>query len=270
MALKTNTEVGAYDTLCLTHLLAAQVMHVSGKHREAWGHLQEASLITERLKSKVFEYHGLMIEAHFYFDQGEETPGLASLRKALAIGKERGFLNTFVDQPAVTARLCIKALEEGIEVPYVQEIIRKRRFIPEMPPLHLENWPWPVKIRILGRFELFIEGQPIQFPGKTQKKPLLLLKAVIALGGRDVDEERLMDILWPEADGDQAYSALTTTLSRLRRLLGEKGLEVQAGRVSLSPHYCWLDVWSFEDLPHKAEDLWRGSHSGDSRTRRCS
>lgn len=74
-----------------------------------------------------------------------------------------------------------------------------------------------------------------------------------------------MDILWPEADGDQAYSALTTTLSRLRRLLGEKGLEVQAGRVSLSPHYCWSDVWSFEHLINKAEDFWRGSHSGDSK-----
>ena len=76
-----------------------------------------------------------------------------------------------------------------------------------------------------------------------------------------------MDILWPEADGDQAYSALTTTLSRLRRLLGEKGLEVQAGRVSLSPHYCWSDVWAFEHLINKAEDFWRGSHSGDSKAK---
>ena len=147
----------------------------------------------------------------------------------MAIGKEKGFLNTFIDQPAVTARLCIKALEEGIEVPYVQEIIRKRRLIPEKPPLHLENWPWPVKIRTLGRFELFKNGNPFNFPGKAQKKPLLLLKALIALGGKDVDEERLTDILWPEADGDQAYSALTTTLSRLRQLMGEKGLRFRPG-----------------------------------------
>ena len=73
-----------------------------------------------------------------------------------------------------------------------------------------------------------------------------MLKALIALGGKGIDEERLMDILWPEADGDQAYSALTTTLSRLRQLLGEKVLEVQAGRVTLNPRYCWVDVWTFE------------------------
>ena len=263
--LKTSTEVGAYDGLCLTHLLIAQVMHGNGKHREAWGHLQEAFRIAKKVKSKVFEYYGFMIEAHFCLDQGEVTCGLASLRKALAMGKEKRFLNTFVDQPAVTAKLCMKALEEGIEVPYVQEIIRKRRLIPEKPPLHLENWPWPLKMVTLGRFELFVEGQPIKFSRKTQKKPLLLLKAIIALGGKNIDEERLSDILWPEADGDQAYSALTTTLSRLRRFLGEKALEVQAGRVSLRLHYCWVDVWAFEHLIKKADDFWRGNHSADSK-----
>ena len=59
---------------------------------------------------------------------------------------------------------------------------------------------------------------------------------------------------------------MTTTLSRLRRLLGEKALEVQAGRVSLNPRFCWVDVWAFEDLAHKAEDLWRGSPSGDGQS----
>jgi DNA-binding SARP family transcriptional activator len=162
--------------------------------------------------------------------------------------------------------LCAKALEAGIEIEYVQELIRRLNKVPEKPALHLENWPWLLKIFTLGRFELLKDGQPAQFNKKIQKKPLLMLKALIALGGSNIDEERLTDILWPEADGDQAYSALTTTISRLRRLLGEKALEVQAGRVSLDPRYCWVDVWAFEDLAHKAEDLWRGSPSGDGQS----
>ena len=101
------------------------------------------------------------------------------LRKALALGKGGGFLNTVIDQPAVTSRLCMKALEEGIEVPYVQEIIRKRRLIPEKPPLHLENWPWAIKIRTLGRFEFHRDGKPAEYSGKVPKKPLELLKALI-------------------------------------------------------------------------------------------
>ena len=191
LALETNLNVGAHDNIGLTHLLAAQVMHRLGNQTEAWRHLNEAFHIAENIKSRVFSYYGLMIEAYFHFEQGDEVSGLVSLRKALALGKDRGFLNTFVDQPAVTARLCIKALEENIEVPYVQDVIRKRKLIPEKPPLHLENWPWPLKIYTLGRFELSKDGKPLQFSGKVQKKPLLLLKAMIALGGKDIREERL-------------------------------------------------------------------------------
>jgi LuxR family maltose regulon positive regulatory protein len=199
-----------------------------------------------------------MIEAYFHFEEGDEPSGLVSLRKALAIGKERRFTNTYVDQPAVTARLCIKALEENIEVPYVQYIIRKRKLIPERPPLHLENWPWPLKIHTLGEFELLRDEKPIQFPRKVQKKPLLMLKALIAQGGKDVKEAQLSDLLWPEADGDQAYSAFRTTLSRLRQLIGnEKAIEYVEGKATLNPIYCWVDAWAFERIYEQVDSEFR-------------
>jgi LuxR family maltose regulon positive regulatory protein len=265
LALRTCTNVGAYDSICLSHILAAQVMHESEKQHEAWSHLHEAFRIAKRLRSKIFEYNGLMMKAHFRFEQGDEISGLLSLRKALNLGKGRGFLNTFVDQPSVTADLCVKALENDIETPYVKEIIRKRKLIPGNPPLHLPAWPWPLKIHTLRTFELFRNGQPVQSHRKIQKKPLLMLKTVIALGGRDVNSEQLGDLLWPESDGDQAYSAFTTALSRLRQLMGEKAVEVSAGKVSLNPRYCWVDVWAYEHFIDRAESLWRAGHSGDSR-----
>jgi two-component SAPR family response regulator len=36
--------------------------------------------------------------------------------------------------------------------------------------------------------------------------------------------------------------------------------------MSLSPRYCWVDVWAFEDLAHKAGELWGGSPSGDGQS----
>jgi DNA-binding SARP family transcriptional activator len=258
LTLKNAMNVGTYIGLGLSYLLTAQVMHRVGKHREAWTHLHEAFCIAERLRSRLFEYNGLMIEAYFHFEQGDEASGLVSLRKALAIGKERRFTNTYVDQRAVTARLCVKALEENIEVPYVQYIIRKRKLIPEKPPLHLENWPWPFKIHTLGKFELLRDEKPIQFPGKVQKKPLLMLKALIAQGGKDVKETQLSDLLWPEADGDQAYSAFRTTLSRLRQLIGnEKAIEYVEGKATLNPLYCWVDAWAFERIYEQVDSEFR-------------
>jgi LuxR family transcriptional regulator, maltose regulon positive regulatory protein len=258
LALETIQNVGSYDPLGLAHLLAAQIRYSTGKHLKAWDHLHEAFLIAQKVKSKIFEYYGHMIEAHFYFEQGDEASGLVSLQKALTLGKERGFLNTFVDQPAVTTRLCIKALEEGIEVSYVQEIIRKRRLIPETIPLHLENWPWPLKIFTLGRFEIIRDGTPVKSSRKVQQKPLTLLKALIAFGGKEVREGRISDVLWPEADGDAAHKAFMTTMSRLRHLLGyEKALRYREGRVTLDERYCWVDIWAFEHLLGQVEEKWK-------------
>jgi len=254
LALKTAMDSSFYVGLALTYLLAAQVMHRVGKHQEAWNYLHEAFGIAERYKSKTWKYCGLMIEANFHFDQGDEASGLASLRKALTIGKERGFLNTLVDQPAVTARLCVKALEEDIEVPYVQDIIRKRRLIPEKPPLHLDNWPWPLKIFTLGRFGLLRDGKPVWFSKKIQEKPLSLVKILIALGGREVGEEDIADLLWPETEGDLAQHSFEMTLHRLRTLVGyPDAFKLRDGRLTMEQGYCWVDVWAFERLLGQAD-----------------
>jgi hypothetical protein len=150
--------------------------------------------------------------------------------------------------------LCAKALENGIETGYVQNLVKVHRLVPEEPPQHIENWPWPVKIHTLGRFSLLLDDRPVRFPGKAQHKPLEMLKALIALGGRDVGVERLAEALWPDASGDAAQSALDTTLHRLRKLLDhEKAIQLREGRVSLDSHYCWVDVWALERLMGQAE-----------------
>jgi len=191
-------------------------------------------------------------------DQGKEVSALISLRKALTLGKRGGYFNTFIDQPFAMASLCTKALEAGIEVEYVQELVQKLNIIPEKPPLHLENWPWPLKMFTLGRFELLKDCQPIRFSRKTQQKPLAMLKVLIALGGKEVREDQITDALWPEADGDMAHQSFETTLHRLRHLLGqEKAIQLKEGRLTLDERFCWVDVWAFEHLLGEAEVRWK-------------
>jgi LuxR family maltose regulon positive regulatory protein len=253
-SLQAELKSGFNSGLSLAYLISAQVLHRIGKQEEAWSHLHKTFHFAERYKSRLLEYYGLMIEAYFYFEQGDEVCGLASLRKALAVGEGSEILMTYVDQPAVTARLCVKALEENIEVPYVQHLILKRRLIPENPPLHLENWPWNLKVFTLGRFELLKEDKPIPSSRKVQQKPLAMLKVMIALGGKGVKEEQLSDVLWPEADGDDAHNSFITTQHRLRQLIGhENAIRRQEGRLTLDERHCWVDVWAFEWLLGKAE-----------------
>jgi DNA-binding SARP family transcriptional activator len=146
-------------------------------------------------------------------------------------------------------RLFTTALEHGIEVEYVQGLIRKRKLAPTPEVLHLEHWPWPIKIRTLGAFRLEKDGEPVRFPGKVQRRPLDLLKITIALGGREVDTRRIIDGLWPEAEGDAAEDAFASALRRLRLLLGDPAaLALQDDKLSLDPQRVWVDAWALEHL----------------------
>jgi two-component SAPR family response regulator len=114
---------------------------------------------------------------------------------------------------------------------------------------HVKNWPYPVKIYTLGPFAVLIDNQPLAYNHRRQNKPLTLLKAIIAFGGRQVREEQLCEALWPDAEGDAAHVAFTTTLHRLRKLIGcEQAITLQGRQISLDEHYCWVDAWCLETL----------------------
>jgi DNA-binding SARP family transcriptional activator len=97
----------------------------------------------------------------------------------------------------------------------VRGLVQKRGLVPESPPVEVEAWPWPIKIFTLGHFEVMRDGEPVRFARKVQRKPLALLKTLIAFGGRTVREDLVMDALWPEAEGDAARVALASALHRL-------------------------------------------------------
>jgi DNA-binding SARP family transcriptional activator len=85
---------------------------------------------------------------------------------------------------------------------------------------------------------------------------LALLKAIVAMGGRDVPHSRLIDALWSEDEGDAGKQALGVTLVRLRKLLGaHDAIQVAEERVSVNPALCWVDAWAFERRLKQAEAL---------------
>lgn len=107
--------------------------------------------------------------------------------------------------------------------------------------------PRPLMVYTLGRFSLVRDGKAIQYSRKAPSKPLQLLKALIASGGRQVSAIILATILWPDQDGDRARQAFETTLHRLRKYLGDdRFLLLQDGCLSLNSELVWVDAWEFE------------------------
>ena len=267
VSLENADKVGVPQKFCIALLFDAQVNHALHKFEKASENLEQVLRMARQTNSRLFEFWARMMKAQFAYQRGRPDEGLESLRAALTIGKAQRYMNSFIDQPAETANLCAKALEADIEPEYVQELVRRRRLILEPPPIHLESWPWAVKIYTLGRFGLVRDGKPVRFAGKAQEKPLALIKVLIALGGREVHEEQIADALWPEADGDKAYNSFKTTLWRLRKLIGFSDvIQVSDKKLTLDAKYCWTDVWAFERILRRADTLWQEELSTNDMT----
>jgi two-component SAPR family response regulator len=150
--------------------------------------------------------------------------------------------------------VCATALEFGIEPEYVRTNIIERRIPHPKGGLTLEKWPWALRIYTLSRFSVVRDGKELHFESKTQRRPLELLKALIAFGGRSVTEEQLTEALWPEAEGDAGHQTFATTLHRLRKLLSvEDAVNLEDKRLTLNTQYVWVDAWAFERTVAQAD-----------------
>jgi LuxR family maltose regulon positive regulatory protein len=253
-ALRLATETGCpfYVILCRTAM--AQVLAELGDERRAASQLRRVHEGAREIDNPLFEFMSLMVYAHSAFEHGRERSAINSLRYAMGVGRENGFKHFLWWQPAMMAKLCVRALEAGIEVEYVKDLIRQRNLMPDEPPLEIEEWPWPFQIRAFGRFEILRDGKPLGFFAKLQGKPMELLKALVGFGGDDIQETKLAESIWPRIDGDYAQRSLTTTLHRLRKLLGlDQAVALRNGRLALDPRFCWLDLRAFEEVTKKID-----------------
>jgi DNA-binding SARP family transcriptional activator len=254
-ALANAVSTGAVFPEILCRITAANIAERLGEHEKAKTILLG---LGDRIRSsgnRIFEFMERLTAARIAFGSGDESAGLAALRQGMELGRKQGYVNLFWWwEPEAMTRLCIKALETGIEEEYVQGFIRKNRLVPDPSSVDLDRWPWPVKVYTLGRFCLVVDGKVLPSARKTRQKPLLLLKALIALGGREVPEEQLTEILWPDADGDLAHQSLAKTLGRLREMLeDDRSVLLRDGRLTLNNRHCWVDVWELERTLGRAD-----------------
>lgn len=246
LSLESLHGTGFLATEVVMLVALADNLRVTGNATRAKECLARGYDIARRMESGFLEFLCLLNSVEFALDAADDVQGDVLLRQAMSLGRAGGYLNGWCWRPDSLVRLCIKALENDIEASYATRLVRHWALAPETPPQHLDVWPWQFKILTLGGFQLIRGDEPLTFTGKT-KKPLELLKAVVAFGGSNVPLEQLTDALWPEADGDLAQRSFDTTLHRLRKLLAdEKVLQLQAGKLSINPRYCWIDTWAFE------------------------
>lgn len=177
-----------------------------------------------------------------------------ALRDAAANAWPR-FLGYF---PALAAQVADAGLRAGVEVEFTTAAIRSRRLVPT--PRWREDWPWRLKVRVLGPLLIERDGLPLVLTGKTPKKPLELLALLAAQGGQPLDADAVIDELWPSLEANTPRASLVMAVVRLRKLLDLPDAVVQnEGRLSLHPELVWTDVGAFELLADEADSQVEGA-----------
>ncbi|MFN0041118.1 MAG: BTAD domain-containing putative transcriptional regulator [Burkholderiales bacterium] len=74
------------------------------------------------------------------------------------------------------------------------------------------------------------------------------MKTLIALGSQHVPQDKFLDSLWPDSEGDAAQIAFNSTLYRLRQLVGHGALVLRNRQLSLNSEHIWWDVHEFETV----------------------
>ena len=225
---------------------AVEVFAEAGKYAQARAH---AALAYEIVRGTCLEYWEAEIRIIEAYNEHREG-NIHRCRTLLQEGfSQAARLHPIWQNAGLSGRvlvaMCTEALDAGIEVGYVKALIRRFRL---PPPVNRDDaWPWRTKVYALGHYAVYRDEERLEFSGKVPKKPLMLLKALIAFGGRNVPEERLLDALWPDEEADAARKSLDITVLRLRKLLGSNDtITVGDELIGLNPQLCWTDVWAFE------------------------
>ena len=255
-----------YEVLC--RVAIAQVLSDLGDGERAMAQLLRARSHRRLIHNRWLEFFERMTFAHVALRHGRRGEGITALRRALEVGRENGYVHFLWWRPSLVTQLCARALDEGMEVDFVGRLVRERRLIPEGEACYSRHWPWRFRIRSFGTFELLCEGKALGVRPRLQRKPLELLKALVGFGAMHVPESRLAGSLWPRIAADYAYGSLTTTLHRLRKLVGEDRLiSLRHGHLNIDPCLCWVDLRAFEALTLAIDRGRRFGSSTDSEDR---
>mgnify|MGYP001176876927 FL=1 len=225
---------------------------LEGKYEAAAGKLPILLQDARQARCDIYIAASRFGQAHVALMTGDAAKAVEALREALAIGARWNYGHLFLyAAPEAESLLCAQALQADIESGHVRRLIAARGLL---PPWHgVELWPWPIRVFSLGGFRLVRADEVVRQSGKPQKRPLDLLKALVAQGRAGAPSLGLAALLWPDATSAGLKKTLEITLHRLRKLLGrDDAVLLVEGRLVLNPRVCWVDLWAFEESAERA------------------
>lgn len=243
-----------------------------GSEADVAATLETLRSVAARAGSAMVDFHLHDLQAWLARRRGDPACESRCLAESLRLLASHNMVYPALGIDDALAETAAAALAHGVEVAFVTRWIRQRG-LRAPASLLAPDWPKPLQLQLLGGFSLAINGEPLVFSGKLQKRPLELLQALAMEGPAPVPVAQLLDDLWPDLDGDAARKAFDAAVHRLRKLLGDHAAAVrlEAGALHLDASLVGCDLWTLRrlaDLPaqylegHHRLALWTRQHAG--------
>lgn len=124
----------------------------------------------------------------------------------------------------------------------------------DIPPLP------KIMITTLGKFNIRLTNSKLDSNWRSSKKPIQMLKLLIASDGAYINKSYIFERIWPHAQGNDANNNFSTTLYRLRHLLGSQDAVIMdGGTISLNTEIVWVDLFEYAGYLYKVDSLLQSS-----------
>jgi len=119
----------------------------------------------------------------------------------------------------------------------------------------------PVRIQVLGKFDVFVAGRPVPLTAWRSRQARSLLKILVARRGSPIARPELSELLWPDDDVERTGHRLSVLLSIVRTVLDPSRLwpadhhvRADVAGISLDIDHVGVDVEDLmRDATHAAE-----------------
>jgi LuxR family transcriptional regulator, maltose regulon positive regulatory protein len=187
--------------------------------------------------------------AYFRLTSGRKDEALEDLSQALRYLRDKNYKHFYGWDPKIMVTLLGAGINANIEADFCRELARER--LGMMFTEKEEAFPC-LSIRVLGPTEIFVsEGFPLTAPQftETQRRLMALL---ITAPGKQLSQEIIQELLWPEIDPEKGRKRFDTNLFRLRKTIAglleetpsHNFIQLQSGILYLKN--CWIDMDVFK------------------------
>jgi LuxR family transcriptional regulator, maltose regulon positive regulatory protein len=228
-------------------LMLALAFTALGDPVAARPHLDEARRLGAAMRSSFAEILCELCDAELARRAADLASAREHIGRGFGLSREKHVAPDVWFSRGQLAEFCILALEAEVEPEYARGLIRRLKLEPSGAARDLEEWPWPVQVRVMGPFQASVGGEPLGIRADARRRPLDVLAAIVASGRAEPPEEAVAGSLWPDSEGDMAHHALETALYRLKKALGDVVLH-RDRKLSIDARRCWIDAVALESL----------------------